>query len=71
MWLTSPESFFKLLSNRNRALLAQIAETHPASLRELAATTGRTPRTLSRALETMERFTAWFVCTKANEAVVP
>ena len=28
VWFTSPESFAKLLSNRNRALLAQIAETH-------------------------------------------
>ena len=37
VWFTSPESFAKLLSNRNRALLAQIAETHPESLHQLAA----------------------------------
>ena len=50
VWFTSPESFAKLLSNRNRALLAQIADTHPASLHELATTTGRTPGNLSRTL---------------------
>ena len=41
VWFTSPESFAKLLSNRNRALLAQIADTHPASLHELAGAVGR------------------------------
>ena len=56
VWFTSPESFAKLLSNRNRALLAQISETHPASLHELAASTGRTPGNLSRTLRTMERY---------------
>ena len=56
VWFTSPESFAKLLSNRNRALLAQIAETHPASLHELAASTGRTPGNLSRTLHTMARY---------------
>ena len=39
VWFSSPESFAKLLSNRNRALLAQIAATHPASLQKLAAST--------------------------------
>ena len=56
VWFTSPERFAKLLSNRNRALLAQIAETRPASLQELAASTGRTPGNLSRTLKTMERY---------------
>ena len=56
VWFTSPESFAKLLSNRNRALLAQIADTHPASLHELAITTGRSPGNLSRTLRTMERY---------------
>ncbi|RZL94219.1 MAG: transcriptional regulator [Variovorax sp.] len=56
VWFTSPESFAKLLSNRNRALLAQIAETHPSSLHELAASTGRTPGNLSRTLKMMERY---------------
>jgi len=56
VWFTSPESFAKLLSNRNRALLAVIADTRPASLQELAANTGRTPGNLSRTLRTMERY---------------
>ena len=56
VWFTSPESFAKLLSNRNRALLAQIADTHPSSLHELATATGRTPGNLSRTLRTMERY---------------
>lgn len=56
VWFTSPESFARVLSNRNRALLAQIADTRPASLHELAAATGRTPGNLSRTLRTMERY---------------
>ena len=56
VWFTSPESFARVLSNRNRALLAQIADTHPSSLHELAASTGRTPSNLSRTLRTMERY---------------
>jgi predicted transcriptional regulator len=56
VWFTSPESFAKLLSNRNRALLAQIADTNPATLHELATTTGRSPGNLSRTLKTMERY---------------
>lgn len=56
VWFTSPESFAKVLSNRNRALLAQIVETHPASLHELAASSGRTPGNLSRTLKTRERY---------------
>ena len=56
VWFTSPESFAKLLSNRNRALLVQIADTHPASLHELAVSTGRTPGNLSRTLKMMERY---------------
>ena len=56
VWFTSPESFAKLLSNRNRALLAQIADTQPESLHELATSTGRTPGNLSRTLRTMVRY---------------
>ena len=56
VWFTSPESFARLLSNRNRALLAVIADTRPASLHELATATGRTPGNLSRTLHTMERY---------------
>ena len=56
VWFISPESFARLLSNRNRALLAQIAVTHPGSLHELAASSGRTAGNLSRTLRTMERY---------------
>jgi predicted transcriptional regulator len=56
VWFTSMESFAKVLSNRNRALLATIAATHPASLQELAAQTGRKSSNLSRTLRTMERY---------------
>jgi predicted transcriptional regulator len=56
VWFTSPESFAKLLSNRNRTLLSTIADTRPESLHELAARTGRTPGNLSRTLRTMERY---------------
>jgi len=54
VWFTSPESFAKLLSNRNRSLLSVIADTRPESLHELAAQTGRTPGNLSRTLRTMD-----------------
>jgi predicted transcriptional regulator len=50
------ESFAKILSDRNRALLALIAETNPASMNELAERTGRAPSNLSRTLRTMERY---------------
>ena len=56
VWFTSPESFAKVLSNRNRALLAVIADARPESLHELAEQTGRTPGNLSRTLRTMERY---------------
>jgi len=56
VWFQSTESFAKVLSNKNRALLATIAETHPASLQELAERTGRKPSNLSRTLKIMERY---------------
>lgn len=56
VWFTSPESFAKVLSNRNRALLRVIASTHPLSLQDLAERTGRKPGNLSRTLKTMERY---------------
>lgn len=56
VWFTSPESFAKLLSNRNRSLLSVMTETRPESLSELVARTGRTAGNLSRTLRTMERY---------------
>jgi predicted transcriptional regulator len=56
VWFTSTESFAKVLSNKNRALLATIAATHPDSLQELAGHTGRKISNLSRTLKTMEHY---------------
>ena len=56
VWFTSIESFAKVLSDRNRALLALIAETKPSSMNELAERTGRARSNLSRTLRTMERY---------------
>jgi predicted transcriptional regulator len=56
IWFTSPESFAKVLSNKNRALLNLIAATQPDSLQTLAASTGRQTSNLSRTLRTMERY---------------
>ena len=43
-------------ADKNRALLAVIAETRPISLNALAVATGRSPGNLSRTLRTMERY---------------
>jgi predicted transcriptional regulator len=56
VWFTSPESFAKVLSNKNRALLDLIAHTQPKSLQDLADSTGRATSNLSRTLRTMERY---------------
>ena len=56
VWFQSMESFAKVLSDRNRDLLATIAATHPRSVHELAERTGRASSNLSRTLKTMERY---------------
>lgn len=56
VWFTSTESFARVLSEKNRALLQFIAAAHPESLQELAAKTGRAASNLSRTLKTMERY---------------
>ena len=56
VWFTSVESFAKVLSEKNRALLAMIAERGPDSIDTLAATSGRAKSNLSRTLRTMERY---------------
>jgi predicted transcriptional regulator len=56
IWFTSMESFARVLSDPNRALLALIAETQPGSLAELASLSGRAKSNLSRTLKTMERY---------------
>ena len=56
IWFTSMESFAKILSDKNRALLALIAEAQPESLAALAELSGRAKSNLSRTLRTMERY---------------
>lgn len=56
VWFPSAESFARVLSDRNRALLGVIAESTPASLTRLAELTGRKKSNLSRTLKTMERY---------------
>jgi predicted transcriptional regulator len=56
IWFSSLESFTKILSDKNRALLALIADEHPDSIDALAAASGRAKSNLSRTLRTMERY---------------
>ncbi|HEY4774216.1 MAG TPA: helix-turn-helix domain-containing protein [Xanthobacteraceae bacterium] len=56
VWFTSVESFAKVLSEKNRALLALIAQRRPNSIDALAAASGRAKSNLSRTLRTMERY---------------
>lgn len=56
IWFRSVESFAKVLSERNRALLALIAEQEPESLAELAELSGRAKSNLSRTLRTLENY---------------
>lgn len=56
VWFTSVESFAKVLSQRNRELLALIAQEKPDSLTELAILAGRNKSNLSRTLKTMSRY---------------
>ena len=56
VWFTSVESFAKVLSQRNRELLALIAREKPDSLTELATLAGRNKSNLSRTLKTMSRY---------------
>ena len=55
VWFKSAESFARVLSDRNRALLGIIAESGPESLRLPAELTGRKKSNLSRTLKTLER----------------
>jgi predicted transcriptional regulator len=56
IWFTSVESFAKVLSERNRELLALIAQRRPDSVDALAAASGRAKSHLSRPLHTMARY---------------
>ena len=56
VWFTSIDSFAKILSDRNRDLLAVIATEMPNSIKALVERTGRAKSNLSRTLRTMERY---------------
>jgi predicted transcriptional regulator len=56
VWFRSTESFARVLSAKNRDLLATINRIHPSSLQELAEHTGRATSNLSRTLRTMQRY---------------
>jgi predicted transcriptional regulator len=56
VWFTSIDSVAKVLSDRNRDLLAVIAAEKPNSLQALVDRTGRAKSNLSRTLRTMERY---------------
>jgi predicted transcriptional regulator len=56
VWFTSMESFARVLSDRNRALLGLIAQAEPESITELASLSGREKSNLSRTLKTLEHY---------------
>ena len=71
IWFTSMESFAKVLSDRNRALLALIADAQPDSLAELSTLSGRAKSNLSRTLKTMERYGLVQLRKGARGTIVP
>jgi len=70
VWFTS-ESFARVLSDRNRALLGIIAESGPESLTRLAELTGRKKSNLSRTLKTMERYGLVQLSHGARGSIIP
>jgi predicted transcriptional regulator len=71
VWFRSAESFARVLSDRNRALLEIIAEFAPESLARLAELTGREKSNLSRTLKTMERYGFVHLTRGARRSVIP
>jgi len=71
VWFTSAESFARILSNRNRALLRIISESAPDSLTQLAALTGRKKSNLSRTVKTMERYGLLRLRAGARGTLIP
>ena len=71
VWFTSAESFARVLSDRNRALLGIIAESTPESLARLAELTGRKKSNLSRTLKTMARYGFVQLSRGARGSVIP
>ena len=71
VWFTSIESFAKVLSGRNRELLATIARERPDSLTELAVLSGRNKSNLSRTLKTMSHYGLVELIKGERGALVP
>ena len=71
VWFPSAESLVRVLSNKNRLLLATIRDARPQSLSDLAELTGRKKSNLSRTLKTMERYGIVTLERKASGRVVP
>jgi predicted transcriptional regulator len=71
VWFTSAESFARVLSDRNRALLGIIVESIPGSLARLAELSGRKKSNLSRTLKTMERYGFVNLSRGARGSVIP
>ena len=71
VWFRSAESFARVLSDRNRALLGVIAQSPPESLTRLAELTGRKKSNLSRTLKTMERYGFVRLSRGSRGAVIP
>lgn len=71
IWFPSAESFARVLSDRNRAMLQVIAECAPGSLARLAELTGRKKSNLSRTLKTMERYGLVRIKRGIRGAVIP
>lgn len=71
VWFTSIESVAKVLSDRNRELLAVIADEKPESMQALAERTGRAKSNLSRTFKTMERYGLVRMEKRPNRALAP
>ena len=66
VWFTSIESFARVLSDKNRALLSLIAETEPESMNELAEKTGRRALRTCRGRCARWNGMAWFGSCKGS-----
>lgn len=71
IWVTSTQALAQLLSPENIGLLKTIRETHPASVSELARTTGRQQSNLSRTLANMSQYGLVSLTKEANNQVRP
>lgn len=56
IWLTSMESFGRLLNEENLAMIDMIRQKHPASISDLAKMIGRAQANVSRTLKRMAEF---------------